>query len=228
MRHRKLQHRPSWGELLLIGIAVVIIAGGIWQQWLRAEPAIDSSLSAPSAPATIETLSPSPSLSPSELSSPEPTCSHGAAASPRAVKVGHQWYPVQQLPPDKNGVAPAPADLSPSVFAWDNSSAKAGGKGTSVMTAHTYPDGSALGNKLIRRLRVGDTIQLRGQNGSLHCYQVDERRFVPLSNHKAVQSALNKIYHDPSDKLVMYVCDGLRRGPGDWSARTVWFARPVK
>jgi hypothetical protein len=28
-------------------------------------------------------------------------------------------------------------------------------------------------------------------------------------------------------RLAILVCSGRRRGPGDWSHRTIWFAKPI-
>jgi hypothetical protein len=50
------------------------------------------------------------------------------------------------------------------------------GKGTVIMAAHTWPDGSALGNALLRRLAVGDRLVLaKGDGSATACYQITQR-----------------------------------------------------
>ena len=54
------------------------------------------------------------------------------------------------------------------------------------------------------------------------CYQVAKRISV-----RAEQSVPS--YYDSNGRplLAILVCSGVRRGPGDWSHRTIWFAKPI-
>ena len=215
-----------------IVLAIGAIMIGAWLTWLQPEPRFDPALTDPSAPPRVQaapklSVAPKATLTPNK---PKRHCSRGRRifAPTEVVVPGTGSRDVQSLAPEDDGTAPAPTGLDPSVFAWDNTSAKARGGGSLILTAHTYPgDTNALGNQLIRQLKPGEMLRVRGTNG-VACYRVQERRFVPLASKEAAQDALNKMYVDQSHKLVIYVCDGLRRGPGDWSARTVWFATPVK
>jgi hypothetical protein len=94
------------------------------------------------------------------------------------------------------------------------------------LAAHTYPrDGSyglALGNRLLKKLHVGATLEVAGRAHKRMCYQVVRRISV-----RAEQSV--PAYYDSNGRplLAILVCSGVRRGPGDWSHRTIWFAEPI-
>ncbi|MCR1784665.1 class F sortase [Nocardioides carbamazepini] len=98
------------------------------------------------------------------------------------------------------------------------------GKGTVIMAAHTWPDNSALGNALLRRLAVGDRLVLANGNGSATaCYQVTKRK-----KYGATRVPRKKAFRwwGP-EQLVIVVCSGKRLGPGRWTHRTIWYATPV-
>jgi hypothetical protein len=105
-------------------------------------------------------------------------------------------------------------------FAWDKYGPKPGSRHGNVrFNAHTYPDGSALGNKLLRRLWVGNRIIVRGRYSAI-CYRVTRRIVVsPLK--------IGAYYNTTaSPKLAIVVCSGRRLGPGRWTKRTIWYAWP--
>ncbi|HUR75118.1 MAG TPA: class F sortase [Sporichthya sp.] len=93
-------------------------------------------------------------------------------------------------------------------------------KGNALLNAHTYPDGSALGNKLLKELKEGEQIQVAGPLGHM-CYEVTKRVEVPAGTYKP--------YFDKKGKpqIAIVVCSGERTGPGVWTKRTLWFASPV-
>jgi hypothetical protein len=121
------------------------------------------------------------------------------------------------------GRVPLPPPLTTfgkNAFAWDKYGPKPGAAHGNVrFNAHTYPDGSALGNRLLRRLRVGARIILYGQGVAL-CYKVT-RKVVTTPRHLAAY-----YYTTGSPKLAIVVCSGRRLGPGNWTTRTIWYARP--
>jgi hypothetical protein len=105
-------------------------------------------------------------------------------------------------------------------FAWDKYGPKPGStRGNVRFNAHTYPDGSALGNRLLRRLVVGGRIILYGQGVAL-CYKVT-KRIVTTPRHLAGYYSTTG-----SPKLAIIVCSGRRLGPGNWTKRTIWYAKP--
>jgi sortase (surface protein transpeptidase) len=108
------------------------------------------------------------------------------------------------------------------VFAWDREQGIRPGDpaGNVLLNAHTWPDGSALGNRLLAGLQVGDRIVVRGADDRL-CYRVTERVEV------AADADMPRYYETAGPpQLAILVCSGRRLGPGKWEKRTVWFASP--
>lgn len=93
-------------------------------------------------------------------------------------------------------------------------------RGNVLLNAHVWPDGSAVGNRLLARLHVGDRIVVKGTHRTL-CYRVTERVQVLASRGLAR-------YYSKRGKpqLALVVCSGRRLGPGLWQKRTIWFASP--
>ena len=113
-------------------------------------------------------------------------------------------------------------------FAWDKPSGirPGGPRGVVGLTAHAYPrdgsHGSALGNLLLTRLRTGSQLEVSGSRGERLCYQVARRVEVRAGR------SLSAYYSSTGPpRLAILVCSGKRRGPGDWSHRTIWFAEPT-
>ena len=93
------------------------------------------------------------------------------------------------------------------------------------LTAHTYPrDGArapALGNLLLARLHTGAPLEVSGAGGGRLCYRVVRRVQVPA------RDSLSGFYSTTGPaRLAILVCSGTRRGPGDWTHRTIWYAVP--
>jgi hypothetical protein len=130
---------------------------------------------------------------------------------------------VLALPRDRQNVPGVPATSDKTSFAWDAPGIKPGSaRGNVLLNAHTWPDGTAMGNRLLRSLQEGGLIEL--SNGSRHlCYRVTERLEAPVEH-----PPLRRVYDfTGKPQAVLIVCSGVRRGPGDWSHRTIWFAEPV-
>jgi hypothetical protein len=128
-------------------------------------------------------------------------------------------------PRDVNGIPGTPplTTAGKSLFAWDRQQGTRPGDraGNVLLNAHTWPDGSALGNRLLAALHVGGRLVVRGPEGRL-CYRVTERVEVPAD----IQ--MYRYYDvDGPPQLAILVCSGTRLGPGVWTKRTVWFASPV-
>lgn len=132
--------------------------------------------------------------------------------------------PVVTPPRDTNGVPGVPplsAD-GKSIFAWDRAQGIRPGdpRGNVLLNAHTWPDGSALGNHLLEGLEVGSRIVLEGRRAEL-CYRVTEEVEV------SAEEGLARYYDtDGPPQIAIVVCSGRRLGPGQWENRTVWFASP--
>lgn len=121
---------------------------------------------------------------------------------------------------------PPLTDAGKKWLAWYNRSAKPGsGRGAVATDAHTWPDGSALGNKLLKGLVKGDTIVLTDANAQKRvCYRVVSRKQYPRA--KVPMSAVVEGSRR-SQSLTIVVCSGKRLGPGNWTDRTVWIATVV-
>lgn len=130
---------------------------------------------------------------------------------------------------DRSGVPRTPplTDRGKWQFAWDRASGIRPGEryGVVRLNAHTYPRsgayGSALGNRLLARLRRGDRMVVTG-DGQRLCYRVTRR-----VRYRAERPLPEYYSSSGPSRLAILVCSGTRRGPGDWSHRTVWFAKPV-
>ncbi len=133
--------------------------------------------------------------------------------------------PVLALPRDANNVPQAPAltAAGKSQFAWDEPTLAPGSpRGNVLINAHTYPDGSALGNRLLENFQVGDRIIVRGANSEL-CYEVTKRVVI-----EAADGSFEYYVQDGPPQLALIVCSPPRLGPGNWKNRTIWYASPVK
>ena len=105
-------------------------------------------------------------------------------------------------------------------FAWDRQAPKPGSAyGNVRFNAHTYPDGSALGNRLLAHLKVGNRIVLYGEGVAL-CYRVNRKVVTTPNRLGGYYSTTGK------PKLAIVVCSGKRLGPGNWTNRTIWYAKP--
>ena len=131
------------------------------------------------------------------------------------------------MPPRLADGVPGAPPLTPAgktVFAFDREQGIRPGDpgGNVLLNAHTWPDGSALGNRLLAGLQLGDRIVVHGPASTRLCYRVSERVEVLASKGLAR-------YYDRvgPPQLAIVVCSGRRLGPGNWEKRTIWFARPA-
>jgi hypothetical protein len=127
---------------------------------------------------------------------------------------------------DRRGVPGTPplSDRGKWQFGWDKPANIRPGsrRGNVKLNAHTYPDGSALGNRLLRQLHKGQRIVVSGPDGQRLCYDVTRR--IEVSGDRPYPPYFSTTGRP---QLAILVCSGRRRGPGDWSQRTIWYASPV-
>ena len=197
--------------MLCAAIAVAIVAA--WLLWPHPVPP----KAAPAKPTVVATT-------------PKPTFCQRSAAEPftptrisitkvsgriHVVALGRDAQEVPSTPPISN--------VGKAEFAWDKPSGVKPGstKGNVLLNAHTRPDGTALGNTLLAKLRVNDQIVVRGKRSHL-CYRVTKRIEVVAADGYAP-------YYDRRGKpqLAIIVCSGTRLGPGNWTKRTIRFAAPA-
>lgn len=118
--------------------------------------------------------------------------------------------------------SPAPTDLNPAVFAWDNESSLAVGSSNVLLTAHTHQvDHLALGNRLIDELRVDELIVLTGSEDETACYRVTQELEASVADYP-----IERVYQEAAGaQLVVTVCSGW--DGSQWADRTLWFAEPL-
>ncbi len=160
---------------------------------------------------------------------PRPACdrvAHGFAPRRISVPGATRGAAVVTPPRDVNGIPGTPplSSYGKTVFAWDTQQGTRPGdrRGNVLLNAHTWPDGSALGNRLLAALHRGGRVVVSGPRGRL-CYKMTERVEVPADIQMYRYYAKRG-----KPQLAILVCSGTRLGPGVWTKRTVWFASPVR
>lgn len=173
-------------------------------------------------PWVLPTVSPSPTPTPSAC---EPAASGPFKPTRITVPGIVKNARVLALPRDGNNVPSVPpvSNAGKREFAWDRPPGLKPGspKGNVLLNAHTWPDGSALGNMFLADLKKGDRIIVRGDEATL-CYAVTRRVEVPA--HDDFPEYYER---EGPPQLALIVCSGRRLGPGNWTHRTIWFASPV-
>ena len=174
---------------------------------------------------TTSTPTPTPSASPTPPSECQPTATERFKPTRITIPGVIRDAKVLALPRDSRNVplVPPTASVGKTQVAWDRPPGIMPGspKGNVLLNAHTWPDGSALGNKMLKRLDKGERIILRG-DGAVMCYEVDERIEV-----RASEGYVPYYDREGPPKVAFLVCSGKRLGPGEWTHRTIWFASPV-
>ena len=94
--------------------------------------------------------------------------------------------------------------------------------GITILNAHVWPDGSAVGNRMLKNLKIGNRIVVFGLTKKI-CYRVVDKVVVDAS-----KTLLRYYRTDGKPRLGIVVCSGKRLGPGNWTKRTVWFAKPSR
>ncbi len=174
-----------------------------------------------------EAVTAEPQPSPSASASAKPGCSTAKKAFiPTSMSIsGVKTIAILPLGLDTQGIPGTPplTSAGKQSMAFDISSGiKPGSKaGHALFNAHTYPDGSALGNTLLDKLNKGDQIVVKGLGGQI-CYKVTKESEVAADSRDSG-------YFDTEGKpeIAIVVCSGQRLGPGVWTKRTIWFASPV-
>ena len=173
----------------------------------------------------VATASPTPTQTPTP--SPTGPCADQASEpfTPKQITVPGiiRNATVLALPRDGSNVPGVPPTMAKQDIAWDRPPGIRPGepKGNVLINTHTWPDGSALGNEFLSKLTVGKRIIVRNGDTQL-CYEVDKRIEVLASDGYPP-------YYDKEGppQLALLVCSGKRLGPGHWTHRTIWFAKPV-
>ena len=227
--------------LVVLAVVAVLVTTGLSGAWLMTrdeEPG-------PSAERFSVTITPTPTPSPTVTPSPDPAKRIAAGVTIRkrpsscqvqeprpitpvriAIPDVTRGAPVLALPRDGFGIPGVPpvSNSGKLAFGWDAPGLRPGvAAGNAIMTAHTYPDGSALGNHLLAGLQEGERMTVFGPGKEQLCYRVFDRVEIPFN------ASGQRFYDDvgPHD-LVFIVCSGTRLGPGEWTHRTIWYNRLVR
>jgi hypothetical protein len=200
----------------LVTMVVVTIAALAWALWPdrhESAPAVSTPLAV--VPGTVLKAKacynpPAHAFAPATISVPKVARDATVHAEPRDA---------ENVP----GALPLSAPDAKTAFAWDKPTIKPGEpKGNVLINAHTWPDGTALGNKLLAHLHVGGRITVKGKNGQEICYKVTKRFVIVASDGSA------EYYEkDGPPQIALIVCSPPRLGPGNWYHRTIWFASPM-
>lgn len=206
----------------IVAAVAVVCALAVGLLWLTGDdpaPAVDA---APSAGRSTSGTTESPTREPTR----DTLCGPGAARpfTPDRITIrGVVDAEVVGVPRDSRGVTGVLSLSDKERFAWDPPPGVRPGTehGNVLINTHTWSDGSAAGNALLDGLHVGDRIVLRGE-GQVQCYEVHERAEVE-------EDARVPSYYDTDGppQVAIVVCSGERTGPGEWTHRTLWFARAV-
>jgi len=185
---------------------------------------------------TLQGAEPAPAARPAATASPTTPTPTSSPTGPCADQATEPFTPKQitvpgiirnakvlALPRDGSNVPGVPPTSAKQDIAWDRPPGIRPGEpqGNVLINTHTWPDGSALGNEFLSKLKIGTRIIVR--NGDLKlCYEVDKEVEVVASDGYPP-------YYDKEGphQLAILVCSGQRLGPGVWTHRTIWFASPV-
>jgi hypothetical protein len=221
----------------VVAAAVVALAVVLLVRAGTGSPAPRSASGRTPAPSVSAVVSPSPAAT-TPTPTPSATASEAAASSAPCTPAAHDFLPrsitvrgvtrgadVLALHRDAEGIPATPpiSSYGKTVFAFDRDQGVEPGDpaGNVLLNAHTWPDGSALGNHLLAGLHKGGRIVVRGEGDTELCYRVTERVEV-----RAVDGLPRYYATNGPPQLAIVVCSGTRTGPGQWTHRTVWFASP--
>lgn len=146
--------------------------------------------------------------------------------TPRRITIPHITTKARVImPPREAGRVPGDPPLTEAgkeMFAFDKYTGIYPGStfGVVRMNAHVWPDGSAVGNRMLKKLKIGHRIVVFGKTKKI-CYRVVDKVVVDASK---TLLRYYRTYGKP--RLGIVVCSGKRLGPGIWTKRTVWFAKP--
>ncbi len=202
-------------------LVIALVAAGAVAWWQSGPP------DEPGTPAAAPPPAPTPAP-PAPSPTKRPVCADGARKpfTPARISIPEVTTGATVIsPPRDSAGVPGTPPLTASgkqEFAWDRALPPGSKQGNVLLNAHTWPDGSALGNRLLAHLEEGGRIVVRGEDRTL-CYRVTQRIEV-------LASAGYPAYYDTEGppQLALVVCSGRRLGPGNWTHRTLWFATPVR
>ena len=207
----------------VVGIVVVLVAVVL----VLATRGDDKSPTKAAGGSFVEppSASPTPTASPAAQSSCPDTVAKPFAPTSITVTGVARNVDVLALKRDGNNVPGIPplTTTGKHVFAYDLGQKIRPGdpRGNVLLNAHTYPDGSALGNEMLWGLKRDGRIVVTGTKDQRLCYRVTKRVEV-LATAKVPEF----YSRTGTPRLAIIVCSGRRLGPENWEKRTIWYASP--
>lgn len=179
-------------------------------------------------PGTTATGTTSDSSAETTISPPTPPVCPSTTSrpfAPRSITIpGVTRRATVVAPPRRSGVpgTPSLSSAGKEQFAWDRAQRVLAGsrRGNLLLNAHVWPDGSAVGNRMLTRLQRGDRIVLHGTARTL-CYRVTDR--VQVSPRQGLRRYYNRLGRH---QVAIVTCSGRRLASGYWTKRTIWYASP--
>ena len=205
---------------LVAGLVVLLAVAGV--AWYATRDVAASQQPRASTPSALPTRPTEPTTRPQPAA-----CTRARPFTPRALTIRGvtDRRPVMSIPRDANGVPGVPpiTDAGKREFAFDPDQGVRPGdrRGNVLLNAHTWPDGTGLGNQLLAGTHRGTRIVVTG-GGHRLCYRVTRRIEVDATEPQPAYFAT-----DGRPQLAIVVCSGTRLGPGQWTRRTIWYASPV-
>lgn len=168
----------------------------------------------------------------SELDPPPPPppdpCLDGATQpfSPTRIDIENvdDDLEIMALPRDSRNTPSTTPFSKKFAVAWDRPPGIMPGSsaGNVILNAHTFPDGSALGNAMLANVQEGNIFRLENDETHL-CYRITKR--VHTSGYVVYPGFYDT---EGPPQVAFLVCSGTRLGPGHWTHREIWFASPVQ
>jgi hypothetical protein len=204
-----------------IAVVAVVLVGCVVGWLVRSDPE-PTPEAAPPAAATHTTAA----ATPPPTAPPRGPCDRGADLpfTPERITIEGvvNDAAVIGVPRDRRGVTGVLPEDDKVDFAWDRDGIRPGSpRGNVLLNTHTWPDGSAVGNAMLDAFDKGDRVVVEGLAGARLCYRVTRRIEVVAAE------GYDPYYdEDGPPRLAFIVCSGSRSSAGEWSHRTIWFARP--
>lgn len=227
MSEQQQVSNPRRAALVALVVATAIAVA--WTFWPRGEQRAEAVVVPPQTVQAGTVLNPSVCGNPAtEPFRPTRISVQGVAKNAPVLALGRDARNVPQAPPISTA--------GKSQYGWDdptqanraiNDTLKPPGafpgadRGNVLLNAHTWPDGTAFGNRLMEHLDVGDRIVVRGKNAEL-CYRVTKKIVI-----RAADGSAEYYQQDGPPQIALIVCSPPRLGPGNWENRTIWFASPI-
>ena len=193
--------------MVAVGLVSLLSSDGGSAASVRQPPTpTPSATSAAVTPSPSSTASPAPALSPTASSTPSPTPAPPLGDAPFRMVIDSIGVdaPVETYGLDVNAIPGVPTGPDAAeVVAWYDFSGEPGTGDNAVFSGHVTWFGRAVFWDL-KKLELGDTITLRGDDGTELVYSVSDSFLVDPANPESVQV----MKHMSEDVITLITCDG--------------------